>query len=197
MEVFRHLQSLSLKFYDRNPIGRLINPRDERCRGAERNVLLRYCYGLQRCVYHCRYFYFMFTMNWKLHSSPECTAVSFLWYLPVSQKSQGNLSRCPYSIARINTFMQEHITGMLVDQKFNRKRSLIQNFQISMLRTVMPTSGPFSIMQYFYPGVDFIGAVAVGLIIWYAGRNALEGVVTVGTVMAFVQFNEMFWASHP
>jgi ATP-binding cassette subfamily B protein len=38
-----------------------------------------------------------------------------------------------------------------------------------------------------------IGAVAVGLIIWYAGHNALEGVVTVGTVMAFVQFNEMFW----
>jgi ATP-binding cassette subfamily B multidrug efflux pump len=52
-----------------------------------------------------------------------------------------------------------------------------------------------SIFYYavFYPAVDLIGAVAVGLIIWYAGHNALEGVVTVGTVMAFVQFNEMFW----
>ncbi|MEX0602508.1 MAG: ABC transporter ATP-binding protein, partial [Bacteroidota bacterium] len=45
----------------------------------------------------------------------------------------------------------------------------------------------------FYPGVDLIGAISIGLIIWYAGLNALEGSITIGTVMAFLQFNEMFW----
>jgi ABC-type multidrug transport system fused ATPase/permease subunit len=45
----------------------------------------------------------------------------------------------------------------------------------------------------FYPGVDLIGAIAIGLIIWYAGVDALAGSLTVGTVMAFLQFNEMFW----
>jgi ABC-type multidrug transport system fused ATPase/permease subunit len=45
----------------------------------------------------------------------------------------------------------------------------------------------------FYPGVDLIGALSIGLIIWYAGGNVLQGAVTLGTVMAFLQFNEMFW----
>jgi ATP-binding cassette subfamily B multidrug efflux pump len=52
-----------------------------------------------------------------------------------------------------------------------------------------------SIFYYaiFYPAVDLIGAVAIGLIVWYAGGSALDGTVTIGTVMAFLQFNEMFW----
>ncbi|HTO94489.1 MAG TPA: ABC transporter ATP-binding protein, partial [Bacteroidota bacterium] len=52
-----------------------------------------------------------------------------------------------------------------------------------------------SIFYYalFYPGVDLVGAIAVGLIIWYAGVETLGGGVTIGTVMAFLQFNEMFW----
>jgi ATP-binding cassette subfamily B protein len=45
----------------------------------------------------------------------------------------------------------------------------------------------------FYPGVELIGAVAVGLVIWYAGLDALGGSITIGTMMAFLQFNEMFW----
>ncbi|MCI0707015.1 MAG: ABC transporter ATP-binding protein/permease, partial [Ignavibacteriae bacterium] len=52
-----------------------------------------------------------------------------------------------------------------------------------------------SILYYalFYPGVELIGAIAIGLIIWYAGAQALDGAITLGTVMAFLQFNEMFW----
>ena len=96
-------------------------------------------------------------------------------------------------IARINTFMQEHITGMLVDQIFNREKKSFDKF--AEINAAHRQANIDSIFYYavFYPCVDLIGAIAVGLIIWYAGGNALDGVVTVGTVMAFVQFNEMFW----
>jgi ATP-binding cassette subfamily B protein len=89
--------------------------------------------------------------------------------------------------------MQEHITGMLVDQIFNREKKSYTKF--SDINAAHRDANIRSIFYYavFYPGVDLIGAVAVGLIIWYAGRNALEGIVSIGTVMAFVQFNEMFW----
>ncbi len=89
--------------------------------------------------------------------------------------------------------MQEHITGMLVDQLFNREQKSFDKF--SEINAAHRDANIRSIFYYavFYPGVDIIGAVAVGLIIWYAGANALHGAVTVGTVIAFVQFNEMFW----
>ena len=96
-------------------------------------------------------------------------------------------------IARINTFMQEHITGMLVDQVFNREQKAFDQF--AEINAQHRDANIKSILYYaiFYPGVELIGAIAVGLIVWYAGLEALDGTVTVGTVMAFLQFNEMFW----
>jgi ATP-binding cassette subfamily B protein len=89
--------------------------------------------------------------------------------------------------------MQEHITGMLVDQLFSRERKSFEKF--SDINGAHRDANIRSIFYYalFYPAVDVIGAVAVGLIIWYAGAHAFQGAVSVGTVIAFVQFNEMFW----
>jgi ATP-binding cassette, subfamily B, multidrug efflux pump len=89
--------------------------------------------------------------------------------------------------------MQEHITGMIVDQIFNREKKSFDKF--SSINAAHRDANIKSIFYYavFYPGVDFIGALSIGLIIWYAGGNVLGGAVTLGTIMAFVQFNEMFW----
>jgi len=82
---------------------------------------------------------------------------------------------------------------MLVDQIFNREKKSYTKF--TGINAAHRDANIRSVFYYavFYPSVDLIGAITVGLIIWYAGHNALQGVVTVGTVMAFVQFNEMFW----
>jgi ATP-binding cassette subfamily B protein len=98
-----------------------------------------------------------------------------------------------FQIARINTFMQEHITGMMVDQIFNREKRSFDQF--SETNGAHRDANIRSIFYYalFYPGVDLIGAMAVGLIIWYAGKGALSQSISLGTVMAFLQFNEMFW----
>ena len=89
--------------------------------------------------------------------------------------------------------MQEHITGMIVDQIFNREKKAYDQFD--GLNAAHRDANIRSIFYYavFYPAVDIIGAVAVGLIVWYAGGKSLDGKVTIGTIMAFLQFNEMFW----
>jgi len=82
---------------------------------------------------------------------------------------------------------------MMVDQIFNRERKSFDKF--SRINAAHRDANIKSIFYYavFYPAVDLIGALSVGLIIWYAGGNVLDGAVTLGTVMAFLQFNEMFW----
>jgi ABC-type multidrug transport system fused ATPase/permease subunit len=89
--------------------------------------------------------------------------------------------------------MQEHITGMIVDQIFNREKKSYNQF--SSINASHRDANIKSIFYYalFYPGVELIGALAVGLILWYAGVDALKGGITIGTIMAFLQFNEMFW----
>ena len=194
MEVFRHLQTLSLKFYDRNPIGRLITRVTNDVEVLNEMFSSGIVMVFSDVFTIAGIFYFMFSMNWKL-ALVTLSVLPFLFYgtFLFRKKARETYRDVRIQIARINTFMQEHITGMLVDQIFNREKKSYTKF--SDINAAHRDANIRSIFYYavFYPGVDLIGAVAVGLIIWYAGRNALEGIVSIGTVMAFVQFNEMFW----
>jgi ATP-binding cassette, subfamily B, multidrug efflux pump len=194
MEVFQHLQRLSLKFYDRNPIGRLIT----RVTNDVEVLNDMFSSGIVMVFTDVftilGIFYFMFTMNWKL-ALVTLSMLPFLFYgtFLFRRKAREAYRDVRIQIARINTFMQEHITGILVDQLFSREKKSYEKF--TDINASHREANIKSIFYYavFYPCVDLIGAITVGLIIWYAGYNALEGLVTVGTVMAFIQFNEMFW----
>jgi len=194
MEVYHHLQKLSLTFYDRNPIGRLITRVTNDVEVLNEMFSSGIVMVFSDVFTIAGIFYFMFTMNWKL-ALVTLSVLPFLFYgtFLFRKKARETYRDVRIQIARINTFMQEHITGMLIDQIFNREKKSYSKF--SDINASHRDANIRSIFYYavFYPSVDLIGAVAVGLIIWYAGHNALEGVVTIGTVMAFVQFNEMFW----
>ncbi len=194
MQLFEHLQKLGLKFYDRNPIGRLIT------RVTNDIEVLNEMFSSGIVMVFSDVFlilgilYFMFTMSWQL-ALVSLSVLPLLFYgtFLFRKKAREAYRDVRIQLARINTFMQEHITGMIVDQIFNRIRKSYQKF--SDINGAHRDANIRSIFYYalFYPGVELIGALAVGLILWYAGVDALKGGITIGTIMAFLQFNEMFW----
>jgi ATP-binding cassette subfamily B multidrug efflux pump len=194
MQVFAHLQSRGLRFFDRNPIGRLIT------RVTNDIEVLNDMFSSGIVMVFSDVFtivgilYFMFSMNWQL-AFLSLSVLPFLFYgtFLFRKKARGAYREVRIQIARINAFMQEHITGMMVDQIFNREQKAFNDF--TGINGAHRDANIKSIFYYalFYPGVDLIGAVAVGIIIWYAGVESMAGHVTIGTVMAFLQFNEMFW----
>lgn len=194
MELFRHLQKLSLKFYDKNPIGRLIT------RVTNDVEVLNEMFSSGIVMVFSDVFmiigivWFMFAMNVEL-TLLSLSVLPFLIYgtFLFRRKAREAYREVRLYIARINTFMQEHITGMLVDQIFNREAKAFSEFEKHNAGHREANIKSIFYYAVFYPAVDLIGAVAVGLIIWYAGGNVLDGTVTIGTVMAFLQFNEMFW----
>jgi ATP-binding cassette subfamily B protein len=194
MEIFQHLQRLSLRFYDKNPIGRLITRLTNDVEVLNEMFSSGIVMVFSDVFTIIGIFIFMFTMNWKL-SFVTLSVLPFLFYgtFLFRKKAQETYRDVRIQIARINTFMQEHITGMLVDQIFNREKKSYTKF--TDINAAHRDANIRSIFYYaiFYPGVDFIGAVTVGLIVWYSGYNMLTGIITVGTVMSFVQYNEMFW----
>lgn len=194
MQVFSHLQRLGARFYDRNPIGRLIT------RVTNDVEVLNEMFSSGIVMVFSDVFtiigilYFMFSMDWRL-AFLSLSVLPFLFYATFlfRKKARGAYREVRIQIARINAFMQEHMTGMMVDQVFNRERRAYDEFM--QINAAHRDANIKSIFYYalFYPGVDLIGAVAVGIIIWYSGVQSLSGAVTIGTVMAFLQFNEMFW----
>lgn len=194
MELYAHLQKLGLKFFDRNPLGRLIT------RVTNDIEVLNEMFSSGIVMVFSDVFmiigilWFMFSMSWKL----ACVSLSVLpllfWATFLFRKKAREAYReVRIQLARINTFMQEHITGMMVDQIFNReKRSYAKFSEINGLHRDANIKSIFY-YAWFYPGVDLIGAIAVGLIVWYAGLSAMSASITIGAVMAFLQWNEMFW----
>jgi ATP-binding cassette subfamily B multidrug efflux pump len=194
MQLFEHLQNLGVKFFDRHPIGRLIT------RVTNDIEVLNEMFSSGIVMVFSDVFtiigilYFMFSMNWEL-ALVSLSVLPLLFYgtFLFRKKAREAYREVRIQIARINAFMQEHITGMVVDQIFNRERKSFDKFD--KINAAHRDANIHSIFFYaiFYPGVELIGALAIGLIVWYAGLNALEGAITLGTVMAFFQFNEMFW----
>jgi ATP-binding cassette subfamily B multidrug efflux pump len=194
MQVFEHLQNLGLKFFDRNPIGRLIT------RVTNDIEVLNEMFSSGIVMVFSDVFtiigilYFMFSMSWQL-ALVSLSVLPLLFYgtFLFRKKAREAYREVRIQIARINAFMQEHITGMVVDQIFNREKKSFNKFE--KINKAHRDANINSIFYYalFYPGVELIGALAVALIVWYAGVNALAGTITLGTVMAFLQFNEMFW----
>ncbi|HUN67041.1 MAG TPA: ABC transporter ATP-binding protein [Bacteroidota bacterium] len=194
MELYTHIQQLGLRFFDRNPIGRLIT------RVTNDIEVLNEMFSSGIVMVFSDVFtiigilFFMFSMSWQL-ALLSLSVLPLLFYgtFLFRKKAREAYREVRIELARINTFMQEHITGMMVDQIYNREKKAFDRF--SAINGAHRDANIKSIFYYalFYPGVDLIGAIAIGLIVWYAGYGAISGSITVGTVIAFFQFNEMFW----
>ncbi|MEX0602150.1 MAG: ABC transporter ATP-binding protein, partial [Bacteroidota bacterium] len=152
MQVFGHLQKLSPKFYDRNPIGRLIT------RVTNDIEVLNEMFSSGIVMVFTDIFtiaailYFMFTMNWQL-ALVSLSVVPLLFYgtFLFRKKAREAYREVRLQIARINTFMQEHITGMMVDQIFNREKKSFEKF--SNVNAAHRDANIKSILYYalFYP----------------------------------------------
>ncbi len=194
MEIFEHLQRLSLRFFDRNPIGRLIT------RATNDVEVLNELFSSGIVMVFSDLFIivwilvFMFWMNWQLALVTLSVIPLLIWGTFIFRKKAREAYRqVRIQVARMNAFMQEHITGMNVVQIFNREEKSFGKFD--GINAGHRDAYIRSIFYYalFYPGVELLSAVAIGLIIWYGGGQILEGVLTVGVLISFIQYTEMFF----
>ncbi|MBI4721081.1 MAG: ABC transporter ATP-binding protein, partial [Chitinivibrionia bacterium] len=96
-------------------------------------------------------------------------------------------------IARINTFLQENLTGMPVIQLFNRERLQFDTF--TGLNRKLYRAHVRSILAYavFYPMVELLSSIAIALILWFGGGGVIEGAITFGSLVAFIQYAQRFY----
>jgi ATP-binding cassette subfamily B protein len=193
-EIFAHLQKLPLSYYDRHPVGRLMTRMTNDVEALNElfsSVVITIFGDIAMILYIVVW---MFQVNRKL------ALVSFL-ILPLMLaltlwfrlRSRAGYRHIRTWVARINTFLQERITGMAVVQLFNREESELQTFrEISggHRRANLDTVFYYAV---FYPAVEIIAATGIALIIWYGGGQVLQGMATLGTVIAFVQLAQMFY----
>jgi ATP-binding cassette subfamily B protein len=194
MAIYGHLQRLDLRYYDRNPVGRLMTRVT-----SDVDVLNDLFTSGVVTIFGDVFLLFgimgmMLWMNWPL--ALVAFAVLPLIAL-VTQWFRRNV-RDSYRvvrgwIARINAFLQENITGMATVQLFRREALNFARFDD--IDRKHRDANVESIFYYavFYPAIEAVATLASALIIWYGGGRVVRGTLTLGALVAFLQYSQRFF----
>jgi ATP-binding cassette, subfamily B, multidrug efflux pump len=193
-EVFEHLQRLPISFYDRSPVGRLVTRVTTDVDALNDLFATGIAAMVNDVLLLVLFIFIMLEMNWKLALATFAVLpLLFLCTWVFRNRVRDANRRIRTAIARINAFLQEHISGMSVVQLFNRERKA--RAQFAELNRIHMEAYKDAILAFalFYPGVEFLGVVAIIVVFWYGGLRTLAGAVPVGVLIAFMQYAQRFF----
>src|SRR6478672_7754077 len=193
-EIYEHLQRLDMRFFDRNPVGRLMT-RVTTDVDVLNDLFTAGVVSIFGDVFTLLgIMIVLITMDWRL----ALVAFAVLPLIVIVTQWFRRHVRDSYRtvrtwIARINAFLQEHITGMSTVQLFRREPRSYERFD--EINRAHRDANIESIFYYavFYPAIEVIGALASALIIWFGGGWTMQGTLTLGSLVAFLQYSQRFF----
>jgi ATP-binding cassette subfamily B multidrug efflux pump len=193
-QLMEHLQRLDLAFYDRNPVGRLVTRVT-----TDVDVLNDlFASGLVTILGDVLVLGFILAIMFRLSpllacimlaAMPLVILVTIIFRRSVTQSYR----RIRVAIARINAYIQEHITGIVVLQLFNRERRSSAEFEVVNRQHMEAYKDAITAYGWFYPVIEFISMVALAAILTYGGFRVQSGGLTLGVVAAFLQYGLRFF----
>ncbi|MEJ2616510.1 MAG: ABC transporter ATP-binding protein, partial [Ignavibacteriaceae bacterium] len=193
-QIFQHTQKLALKFFDKTPIGRIVTRTTNDVEALSQLFSSGIVMVFSDIFIIVWILAFMFLMDVKL-SLVTLSVLPVLIYgtFLFRKKVRESYRDVRLHLARLNSYMQEHVTGMNVVQIFNKEKDELKHF--SNINNDYREANIRSIFYYaiFYPTVELLSSIALGLIIWYGGGEIIRSNLTIGVLFAFIQFTEMFF----
>jgi ATP-binding cassette, subfamily B, multidrug efflux pump len=193
-EVFSHLQGLSLRYFDRNPVGRLmtrVTNDVEQLNEAFSSGLVTVFGDVFTLVFILG---MMLQLNWRLalvtFTVLPLVAVATFLFRGLIRQAYGDIR---VRLARINAFTQEHVSGIRVVQLFGREARTFARFQKVNADHLEANLRSITYYALFFPVIEVLTAVALALILWYGGGETIQGTMTVGVVAAFLQYTRRFF----
>ncbi|MEZ7928929.1 MAG: ABC transporter transmembrane domain-containing protein, partial [Flavobacteriales bacterium] len=194
-KIFKHILSLKMKYFDNTPIGTLVT----RAVSDIETIADIFSQGLLVIIAELLklvvVIIMMFYTDWRLAIITMLTIpillVATSWF---KRNIKASFQDVREQVSQLNTFVQEHIVGMNVVQIFNREQAEYKKFKT--INKSHRDAHLRSIFYYavFFPIVEVLSAMSIGLIVWYGGQGILSGKdITVGELIAFILFIHMMF----
>lgn len=194
VELFAHLQRLDLRFFDRNPVGRLMT------RVTNDVEVLNELFGSGVVTVFGDLFTLLFIVGAMflldarlalvtLAVLPAVIAVAFTFRGLI----RGAYRDIRVRLARINAYLQENLGGIRVVQLFGREARTLERFRGINDAHLEAHLRSITLYALFFPAIEVLTAVALALILWYGGGEALRGATTIGVIAAFLQYARRFF----
>ena len=194
INLYRHLLDLRLKFYDNTPIGRLVTRTIsdiETLADVFSEGLAAIAGDLLQIVVILA---IMFYTDWRLTLvSLSILPFMFLSTYVFKEKVKESFNEVRTAVSNLNSFVQEHITGMSIVQIFNSEQTEYQKFV--EINREHRRANLKSVLYYsvYFPVAEVIAAGCTGLLVWYGARGVLAEDITLGTLIAFIMYISMFF----
>jgi ATP-binding cassette, subfamily B, multidrug efflux pump len=185
-QIFRHLQRMHVGFYDKNPVGRLVTRVTTDVDALNEMFTSGVVSIFEDLFVLTGILAIMLCMNWKLALITFAVLPFIVFATKIFRdKVRDSYRRIRVAIARINTYLQEHVSGMMVLQLFNRERKAYKRF--SEINRSHMDAFKDAILAYavYYPVVDFFSAIAIACVIWLGGQDVIRGIVSKSVSIQF------------
>ncbi len=194
LELFTHVERMSIAFFDRNPIGRLVTRLTNDVATIE-EVLSR---GIVEMLYNTLLLIAivgtLFVLDWRLAIAMMIFVPALVYFVrkfAVALRETFRMQRA--WLARLNAFLNENITGMAVVQLFNRQDRNLQRFDERNQGFLKASLRATVYFAAFEPTVVLFNAVTISTIIWYGGGRVTQDAITLGTLVAFLSYMQFFF----
>ncbi|MBZ5680682.1 MAG: ABC transporter ATP-binding protein/permease [Acidobacteriia bacterium] len=186
-QIFRHLQRMHIAFYDKNPVGRLVTRVTTDVDALNEMFTSGVVSIFEDLFVLAGIVGIMLCMNWKLALITFAVLPLIVYSTKIFRdKVRDSYRRIRTAIARINAYLQEHVSGMVVLQLFNRERKAYDRF--SEINRSHMDAFKDAIMAYslYYPAVEIFSSIAIASVIWWGGKGVISG-ISVGSIA--LEFN--------
>src|SRR6202167_1903905 len=176
-QIFRHLQRLHVAFYDKNPVGRLVTRVTTDVDALNEMFTSGVVSIFEDVFVLLGILGVMLCMNWKLALITFAVLPFIVYSTKVFRdRVRDSYRRIRVAIARINSYLQEHVSGMVVLQLFNRERKAYDRF--SEINRDHMDAYKDAIMAYsvYYPVVEILSSIAIACVIWFGGGDVMQNV---------------------
>ncbi len=193
-QIFRHVQGLHVAFFDKNPVGRLVTRVTTDVDALNEMFTAGVVSIFEDIFVLAGIFAIMLNMSWKL-ALITFAVLPLIFYATsiFRRKVRDSYRRIRVAIAKINAYLQEHVTGIVVLQLFNREQKSYERFE-KINRTHMDAFKDAILAHaVYYPVVEVLSATAIACVIWFGGNQVIRNAVTLGVLVAFMQYAQRFF----
>lgn len=194
IKLFEHIQSLSISFFDKNPVGRLVT----RVTNDVESLNELFSSGVVMIIADIMLILWIVVFMFFTNAELALLTLSVIPFLAIAAlifrlKVRELFRNIRLKLAEMNSFLSEYISGIETVKLFTQEKSKNSEFDIMnngyknlMLKTIFWHA-------IFFPIVEMLSIIALAIVLWFSAENIISGMMTVGTLIAFAQYAEMFF----
>jgi ATP-binding cassette subfamily B protein len=193
-QLYRHLQRMDISFFDKNPVGRLVTRVTTDVDALNEMFTSGVVSIVEDIFVLAGILWVMLSMSWRLALISFVVMPIIIVATQIFRKSvRESYRRIRTAIARINSFLQEHVSGIIPLQLFNRERKSYEEFKTVNGQHMEAFKDAIMAYALYYPVVETLSSIAIACVLWYGGHSVLSGITTLGVLVAFMQYAQRFF----